>query len=92
MRVINKLHNPYILEYIYKLMVERKAIYTEVIDGIVDKDMLYEYMTFRELPLTEALVYHMVKDLSMEKSLVAKTLNVSMSRISHAYKKAIEKV
>lgn len=73
-------------------MVERKAIYTNAIDKIVDKDILYEYMTFRELPLTEALVYHMVNDLGMEKSLVAKTLNVSMSRISHAYKKAIEKV
>ena len=67
-------------------MVERKAIYTEVIDGIVDKDILYEYMTFREIPLSEALMFHLVMDQNIEKSRVAELLNVSPSRVSHAVK------
>lgn len=72
-------------------MGERKVTYTDRIDGIVDTEKMYEYLTYRELPLTEALVYHMVNDLDMEKSHVAEILNVSMSRVSHAYRSAFKK-
>lgn len=73
-------------------MVERKAIFNKKIAEMVDEGTLYYYMTWLELPLTEALVYHMVDDLGIEKSRVAELLNVSLSRISHAYKNSRNKI
>lgn len=67
-------------------MVDRKAIYTKEVDAFVNRDVMWDYLTWREIPLSEALMFHLVMDQNIEKSRVAELLNVSPSRVSHAVK------
>lgn len=70
-------------------MVDRKAIYTKEVDAFVNRDVMWNYLTWREIPLSEALMFHLVMDQNIEKSRVAELLNVSPSRVSHAVKVSI---